>query len=41
MGQFLEQQIFFHTNINNKNTRKIVCKMQYLKNGFYLMHQMA
>ena len=31
--QFLEQNIFFHTNINNKNTCKIACKMQCLKNG--------
>ena len=30
-AQFLEQKILFHTNINNKNLGKIVCKMQSLK----------
>ena len=32
-AQFSEQEILFHTNINNKSTCKIVCKMEYLKNG--------
>ena len=32
-AQLLERTILLHTNINNKNTCKIVCKMQYLKNG--------
>ena len=31
-SQFIEQQILFRTNIN-KNTCKMVCKMQCLKNG--------
>ena len=30
--QFLEQMILFHTNINKKDTRWTVCKMQCLKN---------
>ena len=29
----LEQNILFHTNINNKNTPKIVCKAKHLTNG--------
>ena len=29
-----EQKIFSHANINNKNTCKIVCKKQCLKNSF-------
>ena len=32
-AQFFEQKVLFHTNINNKNTCKIVCKMQCLKNS--------
>ena len=32
--QVLEQKILFHTNINNENICKIVCKTQCLKNGF-------
>ena len=31
-GQFLEQKILFHRNRAKKNTFKIVCKMQCLKN---------
>ena len=30
-AQFLEQNILLHTNINNRDMCKIVCKMQYLK----------
>ena len=29
---FLDQKILFYRNINNKNTCKIVCKMECLKN---------
>ena len=34
--QFLEQMILFHTNINKKDTRWTVCKMQCLKNDLQL-----
>ena len=31
-AMFLDQKILFYRNINNKNTCKIVCKMECLKN---------
>ena len=31
-AQFLKQKILLHTNTNNKNTCKTVCKMRYLTN---------
>ena len=31
MAKLLDQKILFHTNIENKNTCKRVCKMQCLK----------
>ena len=31
-AQFLEQKVLLHTNINNKNKCKIICKMNCLKN---------
>ena len=31
-ARFLEQMILTHTNINKKDTRRTVCKMQCLKN---------
>ena len=34
MVQCSEQKILFNKNINNKSTFKIVCKLQYFKNGF-------
>ena len=32
-GSVFELKILFHTNINNKNTFKIVCRMQCFKIG--------
>ena len=33
MVQFLEQKILFQTNANNKDTCKIICKMDCFENG--------
>ena len=36
---FLEQNTFFHTNMKNNNTCKLVCKMQCLKMDCDSMYQ--
>ena len=40
-AQFFKQKILFHTNTNNKNICKTVCKMQFLKKTCNLMYQIA